>query len=186
MNSKKIIELTKTFQKVLNECPELVFIGEPLLRQKTTEATQTEAKEIGERLKVTLKKYRTITGFGRGLAAPQIGINKSVFVTFIDDVFKVYANPKISEASQSSNFYRETCISCGILSLDVKRSQAIHLEFINENGEQEIIKADGFLARLLQHEYDHTQGIMNIDIAEPHSIEFLLNDPLQEKLREIK
>ena len=49
--------------------------------------------------------------------------------------------------------------------------------------EIKVIEAKDFLARLLQHEYDHLQGILNIDIAEPASIELMTNDPLKEQLR---
>lgn len=181
----KIKELLNVFEKVLNECPEIIFIGDPILRQKTEDVSHEDAIKIGEKLKDVIKKYRTITGFGRGLAAPQIGINKSVFVTFTEDSFKLYINPKIIETSTNYNFFRETCLSCGYLSVDVKRPVSFCLEYMDENGKIVKDTFNGFTARLLQHEYDHLLGIMNVDIAEKGSVNFLLNDPLQEKLREI-
>ncbi|MFA5987297.1 MAG: peptide deformylase [Candidatus Paceibacterota bacterium] len=184
--TKRVKELNNVFGKLLDECPELVFIGDPILRQKTSDVSLEEGLATGDKLKVTLKKYRMVAGFGRGLAAPQTGESKSVFVTFIDDKFKTYINPKIVEKSFEQNFYRESCLSCGFLSVDVKRSVSITLEYTDEQGDKRKERLDDFLARLIQHECDHLFGLVNIDRAEPGSIEFMLNDPLKEKIRDIK
>jgi len=185
MRTSKLKKLSDTFGKILKEIPEFTYIGNMILRQKTAKVDLQEGISIGSRLKITLEKYRNIAGFGRGLAAPQIGENKSVFVTFIDDKFKTYINPKIMNPSEKSNLYRETCLSCGFLSIDVKRPESVTIEYLNENGENIREEVGSFIARLLQHEYDHLKGIVNIDKAEPASIEFMINDPLKEQLREI-
>lgn len=181
---KRIKQLNETLRRVIEGCPTLVFIGDKVLRTKTRNTILEEGIEIGVRLKEVLKKYRDVTGFGRGLAAPQIGESTSVFVTCLNDEFKTYINPRITKESEGSNFYREGCISCGYIWADVKRPASITLEHINERGETQIEEADGFLARLLQHEHDHLLGIVNVDKAEPNSIEFMVSDPLQEELRE--
>lgn len=173
------------FQKILDQCPELVFIGDPILRAKAIEVSLNEGLMIAERLKDTLFKYRNITGLGRGLAGPQIGENKAVFVTYIQDEFQLYLNPRVKTKSDSHNLYRETCLSCGFICVDVKRSEKITLEYMDEKGDMQIKEFDGFLARLLQHENNHLEGVVNIDVAEPKSIEFITKDPLQEKLRPV-
>lgn len=132
-----------------------------------------------------LLRYREIAGFGRGLAAPQIGLGKSVFVTFVADQFKTYINPTVKESSGACNLYREACLSCGYLSVDVKRPESVVVEYTNEEGGRETVSADGFLARLLQHEHDHLKGVVNIDRAEYGSINLATNNPLEEKIREI-
>ena len=180
----RIKELNDTFKKILEEIPELVFIGDKVLRQKTVEVSFDEGIQISNRLKIALAKYREITGIGRGLAAPQIGENKSVFVAFVDDQFKTYINPKIVKKSEENNLFRESCLSCGYLSVDVKRPRSITIEYTSEAGTTETEEVDGILARLLQHEYDHLEGILNIDKAEPSSIEFMINDPAKEQLRD--
>lgn len=182
----QVASLVQKFQKVLNECPEIVFIGDPVLRCKTESVSADEKVRISEQLKKTLLRYREVTGIGRGLAAPQIGYSKSIFVTFVNDSLEVYANPQITFSSKEVNWYRESCISCGFLSADVARSREIKITYENEAGKQCEVKADGFLARLLQHEYDHLQGVINIDRAELGSIEFAIQDPLREVLREQK
>ena len=68
--TKRIKKLNQIFGKLLDECPGVVYIGDPLLRQKTTEVSLEEGVNIGNRLKTILEKYRKVAGFGRGLAAP--------------------------------------------------------------------------------------------------------------------
>lgn len=186
MNTQPIKKLADNFKKILEECPEVVYIGDKILREKTQEVSLKEGISIGNKLKSVLEKYRSIVGYGRGLAAPQIGENKSVFVTFVNNNFVTYINPKIIKTSDTLNLYREACISCGFVSVDVKRPASVTIEYLSERGEKKIEEVDSFLARLLQHEYDHLEGIVNIDKAEPASIEFMVNDPLQEKIREYK
>ena len=181
---QRILELSDNLKKIIEHCPTLTFIGDGVLRTRTQHTTFEEGVSIGNELIVVLKKIRSITGFGRGLAAPQIGISKSVFVTYVNDEFKTYTNPKLMSESDKHNYYKEGCLSCGFTWADVRRPVSIVLEYMNENGNMSTEEADGFLARLLQHEYDHLQGIVNLDKAEPSSIEFMLSDPLQEELRE--
>ena len=184
--NQKMQELNKKFERILQECPEISFVGDPILRSKTETVTFEEGVLIGKQLQNVLQKYRAITGYGRGLAAPQMGLGKAVFVTFVNDAFETYINPKIETSSPEVNFYRETCLSCGTFSVDVKRSRSVEIEYLNEENNVQKKSVDGFLARLLQHEYGHLEGIVNIDKGEVGSIEFLLNDPLQEKLRDQK
>jgi len=181
----QVQKLNEVFKEVLSKCPELVFIGEDVLRKATKEVSLEEGIEIGEQLKKVLEIYRSITGFGRGLAAPQIGISKAVFVTFIENNFKVYINPKVTSSSSNLNLYRESCLSCGYLSVDVKRPESVEIKYLNTEGVIVSEKCESFLGRLIQHEYDHLLGVVNIDKAEPVSIEFATNDPLKEQLRSI-
>lgn len=184
-NLSKIQSLNDTFRKILAECPDLALVGDKVLREKTKEVTLEEGVIVSNKLKEVLTKYRSIAGYGRGLAAPQIGEGKSVFVTFVNDQFQVYINPKIITKSEQFNFYREGCLSCGYVWADVKRPKSITLEYMDEKGKKQTIEADSFLARLLQHEYDHLEGVVNIDIAEPNSIEFMVDDPLKEQIRDL-
>lgn len=69
---------------------------------------------------------------------------------------------------------------------DVKRSRSITLEYTDECGNFNIKEYDGFMARLLQHECDHLQDILNVDIAEPGTIEEMNSDLFLEKLRDVE
>jgi peptide deformylase len=179
-----VTSLLDKLKEVLSACPELTFVGDPILRSKCTEVTLEEGLEIAKQLEKVLLKHREITGYGRGFAAPQIGLSKRVFVTFVNDKFTVYVNPIITESSETTNFYRELCLSSGCLWADVERPIWVVIKYLNEAGKETEEKAEGFLARLLQHEYDHLQGIVNLDKAVEGSIEFVTKDPLKETLRD--
>ncbi len=76
-------------------------------------------------------------------------------------------------------------MSCGYISAEVKRSETITIEYTDEKGETQTHEADGLLARLLQHEYDHLLGVVNVDKAEHGTIQFMMDDPLKQTLRKI-
>lgn len=121
--NKIIKEKLATFASMLNEIPEVRYIGDPILRTQTQTVEISEGKLIGDQLGKILLRYRKIAGIGRGLAAPQIGLSKAVFVTFVDDKLQTFINPKIVEKSSETNFYRELCLSSGIMAADVERSE---------------------------------------------------------------
>ncbi len=190
MTHQELIEKTEErnekMLRIFSECPEIVYVDPKVnvLRKKASEVTLERGVEIGNKLKEVLVKYRAITGYGRGLAAPQIGLGESVFVAFAGDQFTTYINPKITEHSENYNLYREACLSCPYIAADVKRSASITLVYTNEQGKIMTEKAEGFLSRLLQHEYDHLQGVLNIDVAEKGGLfDPISIDPLKEELR---
>jgi len=101
---------------------------------------------------------------GVGLAANQIGKNLAIFV--IDEtlakeseVTDVYFNPEITEYSKDVDEMEEGCLSIPEFFAEIKRSKKIKIKFINENGNKQKIKARSFLARVLQHEMDHLNGL---------------------------
>ena len=173
----------ETFSKVLHEIPEVRYVGDPILRKPTEKATLEEGIEIGKKLGEVLIKYRSIAGYGRGFAAPQIGINKSVFATFVNEEVQTFINPKITMFSETKSYYRELCLSSGIMSADVARPDFIEMTWMGIDGKHHQQKFDSFLARLYQHEEGHLRGIVNIDICEPGGIEICTFDPLKEQLR---
>ena len=180
---KKIISLVKKFEVILNKFPEVKYAGDPVLRQTAKKVSVAQGIEIGKKLGKILIKYRKEMGYGRGLAAPQIGESKAVFVVFIDGKLQIFINPKILDKSKQTNFYRELCLSSGIMAVDVERSQWIIMEWTDEAGQKHKEKFTGFLARLYQHEEAHLRGKLNLDEAAAGGIEFALFDPLKEQLR---
>lgn len=184
--SKEVKNLITSFGVVLENFPEVRYVGDPVLRQSCEEVRVEEGVELGKRLGEVLMRYREAVGYGRGFTAPQIGENKAVFVTFVDDKIQTFINPKIVEKSEETNFYKELCLSSGIMSSDVERSEWIVMEWIDENGEQKKEKFDGFLSRLYQHEEAHLRGVLNLDEACDGGIEFATFDPLKEQIRKTK
>jgi peptide deformylase len=105
---------------------------------------------------------------GIGLAAPQIGINRRVFVMGSDNIdgfpapFAVF-NPVIKEVSQEQVLDKEGCLSYPNLWLMIKRPAWCVAEYQDSNGNVKEIKVDGYLAKCFQHEYDHLDGVCFID-----------------------
>ncbi len=183
---KRLKDKIQDFQTILAKFPEVRYAGDPILRQVAEEVSLREGVKIGERLGDVLLRYRKEVGYGRGLAAPQIGEAKAVFVTFEDEKLHTFINPRIVEHSAETNLYREGCLSAGIMAADVERPEWVVIEWTDINGEMQTKKVDGFLARLYQHEEAHLRGKLNLDEAVEDSIEFFLFDPLKEKLRKTR
>src|SRR3989338_5126001 len=110
-------------------------------------------------------REKMVEAHGVGLAANQVGEDIQVFV--IDkklaeenEVPDAYVNPEITEYSKDQGELEEGCLSIPEYWVQVKRAKKIKLKALDENGKKIKIKARGFLARVLQHEYDHLQGVL--------------------------
>jgi len=107
---------------------------------------------------------------GAGLAAPQIGVLKSVIVYDLGEEKQkpiALCNPKIVEYSQERETDDEGCLSLPGITVAVERATHVTCEAQTLEGEWVRIQAEGFYARLLQHETDHLEGILIIDRATP-------------------
>lgn len=183
--NEKLAHINLHSLRILKNLPQLTYVGNAILRQKIESTEFDLAMNISKELIETLLAYPELTGFGRGLAAPQIGKAAAVFVTYVDGEMKTYINPKIISESKETNLYKESCISSHHLWCDVRRARDVTLHFTNEKNQQVSEHYEGFIARLIQHEYDHLLGIVNLDRAVPGTIDYCFGDPLQEKLRNI-
>ena len=101
---------------------------------------------------------------GVGLAAPQVGISKRVIVVDIGDGLFKLVNPEIISSSGIQDG-PEGCLSVPNIVGNVKRSEHIKVKALNENGDEVVIDASGYLARAFQHEIDHLNGIIFTDKA---------------------
>ena len=132
-------------------------LGEDVLRQK---CVSVESNEINDELRATLNEmFETmISADGVGLAAPQVGISKRFFVVISDDnVRRVFINPEIIKTSAENSEYEEGCLSLPGVSEKI-------VSAIDENGKRFVLDdVDGLLARIIQHENDHLNGILYID-----------------------
>lgn len=180
----KLTDLNNGSNVIIEQIPELTYIGDPVLRAKTSDVSLKEGIAVGKKLIDTLLTYRKLTGLGVGLAAPQIGIAANVFVTHRNDISKIYINPTISAYSDEQNIYKENCLSSSHVWCDVRRSKTITITYTSENGEEVTEECTDSLARLIQHEYDHLQGIVNVDKATVGTIEYRFGDPKEQRIRE--
>ncbi|MDA3809705.1 MAG: peptide deformylase [Spirochaetaceae bacterium] len=101
---------------------------------------------------------------GIGLAAPQVGDNRRVFVCSISDQEpKVFINPEIIETSMETSVYEEGCLSLPGMYADVERPERIRVQAWNRKGRPFKVEADDLLATCIQHEIDHLNGILFVD-----------------------
>ncbi|MCR6515377.1 MAG: peptide deformylase [Clostridium sp.] len=137
--------------------------GDDVLRKKSKVVTELDKRTL------TLIKDMVETMYeadGVGLAAPQVGILKRVFVIDVYDGEgpRVFINPEIIDL-KGSQVGEEGCLSCPGEAEDVDRAMYVKVKAINEKGEEFILEAEELLARAIQHENDHLDGILFIDKA---------------------
>jgi len=134
----------------------------PILRQKAQ-----EVKEINAQIKqLILDMIETLAANnGLGLAAPQVGQLLQIIIAKPepDKEVLVLINPQIKKTSRKKEIITEGCLSLPNLSVPVERSIKITVQGLALNGESVKIKAKGLLARIIQHEIDHLNGILIID-----------------------
>ena len=123
------------------------------------------------------------TAKGIGLAAPQVGVHRQLLVIDLDleeaaTPPLVLINPEITAAGASFNTYEEGCLSIPGVYLDVVRPSVVEVTYRDETGRPRRLKADGLLARCIQHEMDHLQGVLFVDRV---TDELSLNDGLQQQ-----
>ena len=118
-----------------------------------------EIKQLAEDMFETM-----IEAEGVGLAAPQVGRNIRMFVLIADDdVRRVFINPQIIQTSSETSEYDEGCLSIPQIYETIVRPVRVTVQALNEKGRPFTLEADGLLARIIQHEYDHLDGILYID-----------------------
>ena len=144
---------------------EIVKIGDEVLREKCT-----PVKEFDSAFKMLTDAMfdELIEADGVGLAAPQIGISQRFFVVDIRDGKRyVFVNPEIVETSIEKGPYEEGCLSIPGVYHDVERPLRVTIQARNAEGKLFNLTADGLLARVIQHEYDHLEGKLFIDHLSP-------------------
>lgn len=120
------------------------------------EITKEEA-ELFEKMLFTMKHY-----CGVGLAAPQIGISRKLIVAEVEGKTVKLANPQLIKTI-GEDIMKEGCLSIPEIAIDIKRPYEITVKGLNEKGKDIEIKAEGLLARIIQHEIDHLKGRLIID-----------------------
>ncbi|MEL3906636.1 MAG: peptide deformylase [Treponema sp.] len=139
----------------------ILFLGEETLQQPSlpVQTIDTSLHELIRDMFVIMEKDR-----GIGLAAPQIGKNIRLFIVKIDDgIERVFINPHIIATSERQCSYEEGCLSIPKVYASVTRPEAVTVQYQDLNGKRKTMEASGLLARVIQHEYDHLDGILFVD-----------------------
>ncbi|WP_404423961.1 peptide deformylase [Thalassospira australica] len=144
---------------------DILIIPDPRLKQECEEVAEVN-DEIRELLDDMLETMYAAPGIG--LAAPQIGVMKRLVVMDVsDDKEKPQplklVNPEIIWESEDTSVYQEGCLSIPEQYADVERPAEVGLRYLDENGKEHEIEADGLLATCIQHELDHLDGILFTD-----------------------
>jgi len=151
--------------------------GDSILRRKCREVEEMSVdvqKLIDDMAKLMYKNK------GLGLAAPQVGILKRVIVADVGEGLVSLVNPKILWR-QGKDTMSEGCLSIPGINLEIKRSKEVIVEGLDREGEKVQLGAVGLLARVLQHEIDHLEGILIVDRVPRKRIKLI-----KEQLEKIK
>ena len=149
---------------------DILQLGNPLLLEKSRRiddfgASQTQS--LVRDLSDTLASFREATGYGRGIAAPQIGVlQRAIFIRMQPTGFcSALLNPEIVWSSNEKMELWDDCFSFPDLLVRVERAVQIKVAYRDERGTAQIIEAQGDLSELLQHEIDHLDGILAVERA---------------------
>ncbi|WP_206501535.1 peptide deformylase [Flavobacterium arcticum] len=172
----------------------IVGYGDPVLRKKCEEISN----DYPELKKVIADMYETMyNAYGVGLAAPQVGMPIRLFIVdtkaFSDDedlskeeqellanFSKTFINPIITKEEGEEWGFNEGCLSIPEVREDVYRQEKITIEYVDEDYKKHTDVYDGLIARVIQHEYDHVEGVLFTD-----KISSLKKRLIQKKLQNI-
>lgn len=155
---------------------EILQLGNPLLweiSRPVEDFSSPLIESLTRDLADTLAAFRRESGFGRGIAAPQIGsLQRIIFIRMQPAGFcGPLINPEILWASTEMMELWDDCFSLPDLMIRVRRNRAIRVTCCDERGARLMLEAEGDLSELLQHEIDHLDGILATERAiSPHAL----------------
>jgi peptide deformylase len=140
----------------------------PVLRAKAKKISRFDAhlERLAEDMFETMRAAP-----GVGLAAPQIGLSIRFLVAEYEDEHVALVNPEIIKRSEEEELGTEGCLSIpGVVGDDVPRASAVTVKARDLKGKEIRVKAEGWYARILQHEIDHLDGVLFIDRITPEKV----------------
>lgn len=174
---KQIFEEAAQISHLTYQIGELTSLRE---RSQTIEIAEIQSPKIQSvisKLKKTLNEYRRLTGKGRGIAAIQIGESLRIAVIFQEKKLLTIINPKVTKKSKTFLRYPEICMSANPIIAKVIRPSYIEFKYLDEWGKEQIWNnhEDQIMNRVFQHEIDHMEGIINMDLVASKDL-ILLSD----------
>ena len=139
--------------------------GDPVLRERSREIEAIT--DLHRRLAADMLETMRATGHGVGLAGNQVGVVERIFVWEVGEEHGTVINPVITELSEETDTDDEGCLSLPGMYYPVERSMRVSVQGIDESGEPVAIEAEGFMARVCQHEIDHLDGVLFVDRLAP-------------------
>jgi peptide deformylase len=147
----------------------ILQLGNPVLRQRcvpVADPASPEVRDLVRDLADTLAHWRAETGYGRGIAAPQIGVlQRVVFLQLPGERPWPFINPEIVRRSEEKIVVWDACLSFLSIFMQVERHREIMVRYQSLNGDvlEVEVGEEKNLSELLQHEIDHLDGILAID-----------------------
>lgn len=147
---------------------QVLLLGNPLLYEASSPVSEEELEDmqgVVTDLHNTLMNFRKRYGVGRAIAAPQIGVMKRLLYMCIDNVSTVFINPDLEKKSDEMMEVWDDCMCFPGLLVKVMRHKSCRIRYRNQKWEEQMMMLDGDLSELLQHEYDHLDGILAVSRA---------------------
>lgn len=146
---------------------DILLLGNPLLYQKSEPVEKGEVSSllpVIDELHRTVIEYRSIHGNGRAIAAPQLGLLKRIICLNIDTPVTII-NPVLSNLSREMIVLWDDCMSFPGLHIRLKRHKSLTLSFVDHDWNPHVWHLENDLSELIQHEYDHLDGVLAIQRA---------------------
>ena len=160
---KPLIAVSK--EAVKNPPLKIYMLGQETLRTPANRIVKVDdsVRKLAKDMLITMYSAK-----GIGLAAPQVGVQKRILVIDLnfedpDAPPNVFINPEIISSSASLDTYEEGCLSIPGVYLNVLRPSSIKLSYRDEMGRPKKMNAEGLMARCIQHEIDHLNGVLFVD-----------------------
>jgi peptide deformylase len=144
---------------------DILQLGDPRLRHAAPPVLEPDGPESGRlagNLKDTLLAHRARTGYGRGIAAPQLGVSSRIIHVELLGL-RTLINPRISARSEQTMVVWDFCFSYFSIVFPVERATLVEVKYLDPMGREQTLEATGHLSELLQHEIDHLDGVLAID-----------------------
>ena len=154
------------------------MFGDPVLKTRAApvESFDDSLAHLAEEMLLTMREHE-----GVGLAANQVGRLKRILVAVLEDEKFVLVNPEVEEAAKTTEQALEGCLSIPGIQVEVERPAAVTISAQDTSGAPLRIEASGMLARILQHEIDHLDGVMILDRTDRESRKAAMRE-LRERL----
>lgn len=141
---------------------DILKLGDPRLYEICEPVLESELDQVSgwvQELHEAMADIRSVYGFGRGIAAPQLGIMKRMFYLNLDKPY-VILNPELKNLSDEKFELWDDCMSFPNLLVNVKRHHSLTLVYRDEKWKEQEWKVSEAISELIQHEYDHLDGIL--------------------------
>ena len=141
---------------------EILKLGNPQLYEISEEITEKDREQVKRwvaDLHDTLMEFRKTYGAGRAVAAPQIGVRKRLLYMYTDRPY-VFINPVMTFPDDEKYSLLDDCMSFPGLIVKVSRYKRADIQYLDENFQPQAMHLEGDFSELLQHEYDHLDGIL--------------------------